>query len=193
MHLKSGQMEIKDTYLTVYNSVQATLWLIGLVITLVSFVNMRRLPLNAYFLVAQTLMLLDVLHVALRLVRGTILTTFLQIFSRVYMVWHVIRVQTETTIWNYALYAAWSLAEIIRYSYYLNKDLELLKFLRYNAFIVLYPVGVFMGEIPLIYLDYKTTGFKFSLVFLSAYFPAFPYLYWHMLKLRSHQIKKRVV
>jgi hypothetical protein len=39
----------------------------------------------------------------------------------------------------------WSLAELIRFSYYENRDVVLFKFLRYNAFLVLYPFGV-LGE-----------------------------------------------
>lgn len=40
----------------------------------------------------------------------------------------------------------WSFAEIIRFSYYLNKTNGLFTFLRYNAFLVLYPFGI-IGEI----------------------------------------------
>ncbi|CAD8057948.1 unnamed protein product [Paramecium primaurelia] len=41
---------------------------------------------------------------------------------------------------------AWSLAEIIRFSYYLFKNNSLFKTLRYNAFMVLYPIGI-LGEL----------------------------------------------
>lgn len=40
----------------------------------------------------------------------------------------------------------WCIAEIIRFSYYQFGDNKILKFLRYNAFLVLYPVGIF-GEL----------------------------------------------
>lgn len=36
----------------------------------------------------------------------------------------------------------WSIADINRYLYYLYKDNAITSFLRYNSFIVLYPVGV---------------------------------------------------
>ena len=43
--------------------------------------------------------------------------------------------------------AAWSLADLIRFIYYffkeLNRDIYVFKWLRYSAFIVLYPVGIF--------------------------------------------------
>lgn len=44
---------------------------------------------------------------------------------------------------------AWSLAEIIRFSYYLFKNVSLFKVLRYNAFMILYPVGI-LGELRVI-------------------------------------------
>lgn len=44
---------------------------------------------------------------------------------------------------------AWSLAEVIRFSYYLMKTNATLKWLRYTAFVVLYPFGI-VGEIRLV-------------------------------------------
>lgn len=43
----------------------------------------------------------------------------------------------------------WSLAEIIRFSYYLFKDISICKTLRYNAFMILYPFGI-LGELRLV-------------------------------------------
>lgn len=43
----------------------------------------------------------------------------------------------------------WSLAEIIRFSYYLFKNISICKTLRYNAFMILYPVGI-LGELRLV-------------------------------------------
>lgn len=53
----------------------------------------------------------------------------------------------------YPLIGSWSIAEIIRYSYYFSKSINytpfLLKWLRYNAFLILYPIGM-LSELFLI-------------------------------------------
>jgi hypothetical protein len=41
-----------------------------------------------------------------------------------------------------AVLIPWSLAEVNRYVYYLSK-IPITTWLRYNAFIILYPIGVF--------------------------------------------------
>lgn len=57
----------------------------------------------------------------------------------------------------------WSLAEIIRFSYYLFKNVSLFKTLRYNAFMILYPVGI-LGELRVINSNLHLYGS--NLVFL---------------------------
>ena len=49
------------------------------------------------------------------------------------------------------MYIAWSIAEIVRYSFYEHKNVSWLKLIRYNMFFVLYPMGVLTGELPLIF------------------------------------------
>jgi hypothetical protein len=36
----------------------------------------------------------------------------------------------------------WAIADSVRYSYYLTKN-EIIAFLRYNLFLILYPTGVY--------------------------------------------------
>ena len=97
----------------------------------------------------------------------------------------------------------WSIAEIIRYSYYIAKEsdheIRILTWLRYSAFIILYPFGV-TGELltiwqalPLIrkqkilrYPMPNTYNFSFDLpstlyIYLLLYFPFFIQIYTYML------------
>lgn len=53
------------------------------------------------------------------------------------------------------MFCSWSIAEIIRYGYYLHKNSKLIKWLRYNAFIINYPIGVILGELVTIWNFYK--------------------------------------
>lgn len=77
-----------------------------------------------------------------------------------------VHLNTKTTpLYIISLLLAWGTADIIRYSFYLKRN-DFTSFLRYiipyfsfiynkesfgfrfNAFIVLYPIGVFIGELP---------------------------------------------
>lgn len=81
------------------------------------------------------------------------------------------------------MFIAWSIAEIIRYGYYLHKDNKIIKFFRYNAFIINYPIGVLVGELVTIWNYYEEsnhTAYHCILIMLI-YIPCFPYLYVHML------------
>ncbi|KAI5621248.1 very-long-chain (3R)-3-hydroxyacyl-CoA dehydratase 2, partial [Silurus asotus] len=102
---------------------------------------------------------------------------------------------------------AWTITEIIRYSFYtfslLNHLPYLIKWARYTFFIVLYPMGV-AGELLTIYaaLPYvQKTGlysvtlpnkynfsfdyYTFLILTMVSYIPLFPQLYFHMLRQRK--------
>jgi len=95
----------------------------------------------------QSFAILEVLHVILGLVPSPLVTTAMQVASRLWIVWGVVERFPETH--THPLYTnmvvAWCLAEIIRYQSY---TLALagykpywLQWLRYTAFYILYPVG----------------------------------------------------
>lgn len=89
----------------------------------------------------------------------------------------------------------WSLADCNRYLYYLFKNHPLTAALRYNSFILLYPIGVF-GEMMLIndYVNRHTElsetmiviirGIQIAIVF------GLVFLYTYMLKMRSKYYAK---
>lgn len=116
-----------------------------------------------YFIYVQGFMLFDILHAVLRLVKGGVFTTLLQVSSRLYVAFIILPYQINSqevpNIFNYCMFTAWSVAEVVRYSYYLCKNSKIVKFLRYNLFIVLYPIGVCAGELPLIYRHYRLVGY----------------------------------
>ncbi|KIY74373.1 PTPLA-domain-containing protein [Cylindrobasidium torrendii FP15055 ss-10] len=95
----------------------------------------------------QTCALLEVAHSALGWVRSPIVTTAMQVSSRLYAVWGVTEQFPEVR--SNPLYTtmvfAWAVAEVIRYSFYaanlLGKEPYPLLYLRYTAFWVLYPLG----------------------------------------------------
>lgn len=187
------------TYLPLYNILQVVLWLMALIL-IGLWTPAQPDKLDFYVCRVQSVMVLDIIHVVLGYVKGRILTTTLQILSRIIVVWFAVRdcriamkLHPWANICFVLMYSSWSFAEIIRYSYYLKKDKShrWLKWLRYNAFNLLYPVGVLAGEIPIIYLarsiykPYDVLWVGYSIVLVS-YIPGFPILFMHMVKQRKN-------
>lgn len=97
--------------------------------------------------ILQALQVLDIIFILLGTSKGSILGAIAQIAGRllvtlVYMSPEIAPVSIANVL------IAWSLAETNRYLYYLFKN-PLTTWLRYNSFLVLYPVGIY-GEMTLI-------------------------------------------
>ncbi|TDL26242.1 PTPLA-domain-containing protein [Rickenella mellea] len=95
----------------------------------------------------QTFALLEVMHAALGWVRSPVQTTAMQVASRLYLVWGVVEQfdSARTSPLYASMVFAWSLTEVIRYSFYalslLSYEPSFLLYLRYTTFYVLYPLG----------------------------------------------------
>jgi len=104
----------------------------------------------------QTLAVLEVGHAALGVVRSPPGTTALQVASRLFVVWGVLRTSPAAPLARVGplgletLAGAWGATEVVRYSFYAAKGapgaggpaLRALTALRYSLFLVLYPLGV---------------------------------------------------
>lgn len=136
---------MKNIYLTLYNLVQFAGWMAVLVT--------GRLDLLMWF---QTIQMLEVLHCILGLVKSSAFQTFMQIISRIIIVWVALVPNPETrqTIGLDMIFWAWPLAETTRYIYYalnlMKLNLYIVTWARYTFFIVLYPLGV-SGELLILY------------------------------------------
>ncbi|CDS06333.1 hypothetical protein LRAMOSA08861 [Lichtheimia ramosa] len=145
--------------------------------------------------IVQSAALLEVVNSWCGFVRAPKLTTTMQVASRFMLVWGVCylfpKVQTHWAFVSMVL--AWSLAECIRYAYYgtnlIGSVPTGLTWARYNAFLILYPIGV-ASELTLIYqaLPYAKDGNVMYYYFMIAtalfYIPGFPILFTHMLSQR---------
>lgn len=162
---------------------------------------------------------LEVVHSLVGAVRAPVLSTAIQIVSRVALaqiVNYVPGVQ-DVKPWLYMMVFAWSLTETIRYLFYalnlLNIQVSVLTWLRYSLFIVLYPlgvsgeIGVLASAIPSGLLTKATNSsspflmrtvfgplfnwMPFWLFVAVAYGPGLFFLYSHMLKQRSKVLKQK--
>ncbi|XP_012221779.1 very-long-chain (3R)-3-hydroxyacyl-CoA dehydratase 2 [Linepithema humile] len=163
----------------------------------------------------QNAAVLEIIHAAIGLVPSNVIITTFQVFSRVMLVVGVIL----ATPYTYAAASpglplallAWSITEVIRYFYYFVNLIgivpHIIIWLRYTAFIILYPIGV-TGELLCFYaaVQYANVkpdswsyvlpnpwNFTFSYLYLLlgvmlAYIPLFPQLYLHMFAQRRKML-----
>lgn len=162
---------------------------------------------------AQTMAVLEIVHSLIGLVRSPVFTTAAQVYSRLFLVWLILHLEnvshySATESWAVvSLMTAWGITEIIRYSFYglkqINMCPSIVTYLRYTTFIVLYPIGV-TSEIlcawfKLHYIDqerpYSLTmpnrvnmtidTYWVAIITLLLYIPVFPMLYMHMFSQRK--------
>ena len=158
----------------------------------------------------QTAAVLEIVHSMLGLVRSPVMTTALQVFSRVMLVWGYANLcPAAQQAWSIRLMVlSWSLVEVPRYMFYLVKLLGLemptwLLFLRYNLFYVLYPTGI-TGEMLTMWKSLpflkqtevwsirlpNTWNFAFSyyvytIILLLIYVPLGPFMIKNMIRQRQ--------
>mmetsp|Transcript_2866 Transcript_2866/g.8750 ORF Transcript_2866/g.8750 Transcript_2866/m.8750 type:complete len:227 (+) Transcript_2866:166-846(+) len=203
------------TYLFLYNAFLAIGWsfVLGRLIYGV-FDDSAWLSVHKYLKVVQTAAVAEVAHPVLGLVRTNVFSTVLQISSRLFLLWMVANqfyIVGDFFAFS-TMAAAWCLAEIPRYLYFAvaqqQKPPYWLTWLRYSAFMVLYPIGVaselacLYGVLPIIFVErpysismpnkynFALDTYYVSVGALLAYIPGLPLLYAHMLQQRRKQLAK---
>ncbi|KPI84138.1 putative Protein tyrosine phosphatase [Leptomonas seymouri] len=155
-------MNIKDMYLLAYNAGMCAGWSTVLLKVMKHLAEGGSAS-TAYPEVAtllcifQTGAVAEIMHSMAGLVRSPVGTTVIQVLSRLVVLYGSLRIgDTEATKSPVfvQMVVAWCLSEIIRYSFYstnlLKAKVAPLTWLRYSAFMVLYPVGI-TGEIGCLY------------------------------------------
>lgn len=137
--------------------------------------------LNPLLTFTQSIAILEVLHSLVGIVRANLVTTGMQVASRLLVVWGVVGLFPEIVVksrilgirkqnsagesggpYAYAgILLAWGITECIRYGFFVGKEglgsgsiPKWLTWLRYNTFFVLYPLGI-SSECWLIYCALK--------------------------------------
>jgi very-long-chain (3R)-3-hydroxyacyl-CoA dehydratase len=213
-------MTLSSAYLTVYNAASLALWGHLLLRTLAlapALYAQGRLPelygelLWPQLAGIQSLAVVEVVHAAVGLVRASPVTTGIQVVGKNLVVWTVMVAFPEIIlgpdgqgapgVWGFlGCVIFWCLAEVIRYGYFVlllttGDTPSWLKWLRYSAFIVLYPPGL-ASEAYLVYLaltravDVSLPYWIYLLLGLLSYIPASYIMYTHMLSQRRRVLKK---
>jgi very-long-chain (3R)-3-hydroxyacyl-CoA dehydratase len=99
----------------------------------------------------QLFQILDIVLLLMGKAKGNLFAAFFQILGRNIVTLYVM--EPESGRIQYAgVVIVWSIAEVNRYLYYLFKDTPITGYLRYNAFLLLYPLGAVVET--LIFNDY---------------------------------------
>ncbi|KAL7035823.1 hypothetical protein ACKWTF_008575 [Chironomus riparius] len=212
-----GPSQLAKFYLILYNAVQVAGWSFML-FQLISYYTIdkavqSKMTLWEYIswtvIVFQNAAVLEILHVAIGIVKSNLFITTVQVLSRVMVVCGVILATPTGRVSPGVPLAllAWSVTEIIRYGYYafnlIGAVPYVIVYLRYTTFIALYPIGV-TGELLCFYwaqshiqeskqwsiempnkINFTFSYFYFMWMVMLSYIPLFPQMYLHMFAQRK--------
>ncbi len=189
-------------YLAVYNLSAFIFWSLFLLQFLFSSFELTDIGI-VLLNIAQGMALLEVVHTILKWVKSPIISTAAQVFSRIFVLVlinlfrHHEPLLALTHIGFIIVAIAWSITEIVRYSYYFlllfNREPRWLLWMRYSFFIILYPLGV-TGEWLILGTPIFEQGITLNLytlvigITLIAYIYYFPVLYGYMWRQRKAKV-----
>uniref|UniRef100_A0A8D8XV69 Very-long-chain (3R)-3-hydroxyacyl-CoA dehydratase n=1 Tax=Cacopsylla melanoneura TaxID=428564 RepID=A0A8D8XV69_9HEMI len=203
------QNPLVKTYLLAYNFGQVIGWsylLLQMIGHYLSINKTTSLWDTVYWtvIIFQNAALVEVVNVALGLVKSNLALTFFQVMSRVMVVVGIL-IATPTGPASPGLplcLFAWTVTEIIRYLFYalnlINAVPDLLIWCRYTFFIALYPIGItgellcmwwaqsWVAETKLWSMELPnainfTFSYQYFIIYVMLlYIPLFPQLYLHM-------------
>jgi very-long-chain (3R)-3-hydroxyacyl-CoA dehydratase len=152
----------------IYNLISFLGWI------LVMIMNQNLLLLQ----IVQSLAIFDVVLALLEIIRTNYLISFIQILSRCFIVWGPLYISIEMPRFVLRfLTLTWGLSDSVRYLYYYNPNIPILKFLRYNLFWFLYPIGIAFEILSCYYSPLKSIIIPVILIYLIFGFQ----LYYHMI------------
>ncbi|KAG7731132.1 hypothetical protein KL948_003412 [Ogataea haglerorum] len=177
-----------------YNIISGALWSFVLVNTLLVAVLYSGYEVfdltSTWNTLIQCCAVVEIYNSAVGNVRSPLVTTVMQVASRLLLVIGIFTILPDSPAnahWSYiTMITAWAISEIIRYYYYAVNILSegnppaILKWLRYNAFLILYPVGI-SSECTMIYKSLDEAALAvgewykwFLIACLAVYVPGSP-------------------
>ena len=211
-------MSIKSVYLILYNFLQLCGWscfFFKVTNYLINSKSLHEIYSNTHLILecCQYGAFLEIIHSIIGLVKSSIFATSIQIIGRIIIVVILQFFQSGVSQGYFLIYFAWSIVEIVRYTYYIMNLLQkdffkynipyILIWCRYSFFVVLYPIGV-SGEMITVwnakkdfnkYILYQTDKYTFTAADLIYpiwifYIPALIYLYGYLFKQRRKVLNR---
>ncbi|KAG6214222.1 hypothetical protein E4U50_000556 [Claviceps purpurea] len=196
---------LKTGYLVLYNFASAVAWSVVLGRT-IGLLYLKG-PSAVYAGVGewtkwtQTMALMEVIHSLLGVVRAPLVTTIMQVSSRLLLVWPIVNTWPFLALSPFyaSMLLAWSVTEVIRYSYFALSLAQMLPraltWVRYTTFYVLYPLGI-TSECMLVYGATGPAGQRSGWIgegvlyaILAIYVPGSYVLFTHMMKQRRKVLR----
>ncbi|KAM7202307.1 protein tyrosine phosphatase [Naviculisporaceae sp. PSN 640] len=197
---------LRKAYLVAYNAASAVAWatVLGRVAVVLGMRGAALVPIgvNDFARTTQTFAVMEIFHALTGIVPAPLFTTIMQVFSRLVLVWGISYPfpQLNGSPWYSSMLIAWATTEVIRYTYFVFKQFGdnavpyFLHWLRYSAFLILYPIGI-SSEVAMMYkaLVGPAQGFAswYPMALISimlSYIPGSVILYSHMLRQRRKQV-----
>ncbi|TBU05287.1 protein tyrosine phosphatase-like protein [Hamiltosporidium tvaerminnensis] len=173
------------TYIKVYNLTGVLVCCGALVLTVLYYWT-KKIDFLLYLVFCQCFFILEILNIKMGKSNSTILPTFLQLLSRIFIIGIICYLNKLYNKMLILMCVCWYISDLIRYLFYLTRN-SFIRKVRYNAFIVLYPVGTSI-EIYLcngIYLKYSNSFISYLMGgIIMCYVPGFIFLYYHMIRQR---------
>lgn len=143
----------KRSYLLIFNSVQAIVYLV--LLGQLTFLLLQRKygmkiaydRTEQWMKFGQLLSFFEIFHAVTGIVKSNVVSTVVQVLGRNILLFMIISPAEDMhhKLPVFTLFYAWACAESIRYPYYaicaLNKEVKFLTWLRYTMWMVLYPLG----------------------------------------------------
>lgn len=196
-------------YLALYNLVSAGGWAYVLALGASALANNLSATdawakVGTPLCVIQTLAAAEILHSLLKLVKSPLVSTVMQVLSRLGVLWmYTYRYPEARSHWSlYLMVLSWALVEVPRYLFYaVNLYSETVPYplfwLRYSLFAILYPTGI-SGELLQItrclvpMLKGAIPEWYLTLAILLLYLPGGPFMFSHMMAQRKKSFKARL-
>ena len=210
-------MQIKSIYLIIYNLRQFlgwTLFFIQVLQDVIKSKSVHEIYDETHLILerCQYAAILEICNSLFKIVKSNVLATTIQILGRIAIVAILQYFKSSISVGYLLLSFAWSIIEIIRYSYYILCliNIEYKSFnipyihiwCRYSFFIVLFPIGV-TGEMITLWnaredwKKYQLLG-KLTVADLVyplyiLYIPSLAFLYSYLFKQRNKELNKKLI
>lgn len=142
--------------------------------------------------IIQSVGILELLLIVVGTIKTKLFTATFQLVSRLLFAWYFYHLGFHHELAFKGMCICWSLSEIFRCSYNLIKGNWLLTMIRYNLFLINYPLGV-LSELTYIYnVIQHTIEPHLKLLYMlimASYIPVFPVLFNTLLMNRKKALK----